>query len=863
MQQSIIEKLKVKGFNIMPLLEKSKKPILSEWTSLKTTQYNGNFPENCNVAVICGTLSGNLFVIDLDDESLYNEFAEYHGKTYIVRTGKRGYHIYFRTSGGFPIENRKLDDSRGRHIDIQSEGKYVLSEGCIHPDTGKTYEIVHDLPVMIIDFETLKNKIKGMGFSLEKLTYEDIEKGISAGGRNDATFKYACHLIRDKGLYDEALKKALDDLNVRHTPPLPRQELNIIIASAMKYEKHSIKPHKKFASIEEFRDITIEYFSKNPVKEVNIKEVFPEYMESIGEDMIKKVITEYIDENMKFTCAKRVRIRDITPEYEGKPVQFDGMVIAVGERKTYTKETDVMCSECNTIQRIKCNEYHLLSLPKCKKDQVYFKVVHSSKITGYIQQLRIQEFMEDAFNNSPLEIDAEIMESDVGEVFYGDRKTFTAKMRSITPQKVSEDYNEIVYEVLEMKDFEQSANCMPTPEEIEKWRANPKIFEYVRDSIAPEQYMVHLNEMKESGMLAVAGGISLNGKRDNINVAWVGDGQLGKSEALKAMLELVAGSGYAVGGRVSGAGLTIGMVKMYNSTSIPQAGFFPRHHGKPVGFDEADKAKKEDIQSIYECMEQGTCTVTLAGTNGGITLPASCPVIMCANPKGGKYNADLPRLLDNFDFPEPFITRFDLLFLLVDKNDPTLDDLVRNHIKNFDKIKYMPKDELKRYFTFVRTLKAKIPKHLEHKIDELHKKMRPYNIKGITPIGIRQYYGLYRLLTACAVCNLREEVNESDFVRIENMVFKSLLSFGIDLKTGKVEDKFHRKKDSRTTYMLNTWVDLEDEDHFVDKKDFLNAIAGNELTSLNPLMWFDQLERTGIIQLDNETGLYKLVRKDG
>ena len=143
-----------------------------------------------------------------------------------------------------------------------------------------------------------------------------------------------------------------------------------------------------------------------------------------------------------------------------------------------------------------------------------------------------------------------------------------------------------------------------------------------------------------------------------------------------------------------------------------------------------------------------------------------------------------------------------MLFLLVDKNSKDLDDKVMNHIKNFDKSKYMPKDELKRYFTYVRTLTARVPKELESRIDDLYRKMRPYNTSGITPIGIRQYYGLYRLVTACAVCNLREEVNESDISRVENMVFKSLESFGIDMKTGKVEDKFHKKKDNRSTYLL-------------------------------------------------------------
>lgn len=855
-----IEQLKARGFNLMPLKEKSKFPILPEWTPLKSQMYTGKFPDRNNVAVICGAISNNLFVLDLDNESLYDEFPEYHGKTYTVRTGKRGVHLYFRTHG-LPIENRKLDDARGRHIDIQSEGKYVLAEGSIHPDTGKMYEAICNEPVMIIDFEELKTKLKNLGFKIEKLTYNDIEKGISAGGRNDATFKYACYLIRDKGLYGKALEKELEDLNSRHTPPLPKNELNVIMESALKYESHTIRPHKKFASIEEFRDVAIDYFSKNNVKKVNLLDAFPEYINTIGEDLIKKIIFEYIDPEMEFSMAERVPISKVNPDYEGKIIEFDGMVIAVGEKETYTKEADIMCPTCMAVQHIKCNEYRLLTMPKCKADNVLYKVIHSSKITGYIQQLRIQEFMEDAINNSPQEIDAEIIDSHVGDAFFGDRKTFAAKFRSITPLKVGQEYNKIVYEIVEMKEFEQTGNCMPEQWEIDNWKADPNIFDRVRDSIAPEQYMTHINELKESGMLAVVGGMSLNGKRDNINVAWLGDGQLGKSETLKAVLKLVAGSGYAVGGRVSTAGLTTGMVKMYNGTSIPQAGFLPRHHMKPVGFDEADKAKPQDIQSLYECLEQGTCTVTLAGTNGGFTLPASCPLIMCANPIGGKYNTKLPRLLDNFDFPEPFITRFDLLFLVTDSNSSELDDKITGHIKSFDKSKYMSQDELRRYFAYARSLKATIPKELEYRIDQIYKKLRPLNKEGTIPIGIRQYYGLYRLLTACASCNLRETVNESDFDRIENMIYKSLESFGIDVKTGQVKDTFRKKKDSRYVFLMETWSQCMDNNGLVDKKEFINAISGNELCALNPEMYFDQLERAGTIKLDNDTGLYRMEGK--
>ena len=74
---STIDDLKARGFNVIPLKEKSKEPIVGlNWKKFQDEKYDGSFPENCNFAIICGNSSGNLFVVDCDDFSLYDEFPE-------------------------------------------------------------------------------------------------------------------------------------------------------------------------------------------------------------------------------------------------------------------------------------------------------------------------------------------------------------------------------------------------------------------------------------------------------------------------------------------------------------------------------------------------------------------------------------------------------------------------------------------------------------------------------------------------------------------------------------------------------------------------------------------------------------------
>lgn len=854
MQRVDTNKLSAMGFNLMPLKPESKFPI-GEWKHLQHEKYTGEFPDSCNVAVICGEISGNLFVVDLDNPTLFDEFKEYHDRTYTVKTGK-GYHLYFRSSGFLP-ENRKFDDHRFRHIDIKSEGGYVLAAGSIHPDTKKPYEVMYDKPILSINPQAIIDKLKELGFNVQKRSIEEIQKGVGEGSRDDDTFRYACYLIREKGLSGAALEKEIRELNQRHKPPLPERDINRILIQAWRYEGKNITKSEQITSIENLKD---------RVKSINKKDIiladdFEDYVKILGQETVIDIIKEFIPD-ANITTVKRKLLRDIDPKLdEGIPIEFEAMIIAVGDRKTFDVEADFACPVGGETKHSVANEYRELMSPYCFTHKCKMVQDRETTKTQYIQELRIQEFLEIARNNSPVEFDAEIIDENVGEAFFNDRKKFVAKLRSVPSRNGK--YNDIVFQIIDMEDIDQKEDCMPTLEEIQKWKSTPNMFQRVRDSISPEQYMEHLNEVKETCMLAVVGGTSMNGKRQNINVGLIGDAQLGKSELALFMHKMIPGSGYTVGRQVSGTGLTIGMVKLYNGTMIPQAGLFPKHHGKPVFWDEGDKTKPEDIESVYGVMEQGFVTSTKTGTHGGMKLPASCPVIMCANPKGGKFNSKYPNIMDNFNFDEPFLTRFDILWLIIDENNPELDDRIRKHIREFEQKKsnYMSMEELQRYFSYARSIKAVVPHELDAKVDALHRKMRPLNRSHGVPIGWRQYYGLYRLLTASAALHLRDTVTEEDFDIVENIIRKSLKSLKMDIDTGEVQDVFEKRKQTKERSFLETFNAVMDEDASIDKEEFISKLAEKEpFNALSADQEFQKRLNAGLLIIDNETGRYKLRR---
>jgi DNA helicase MCM8 len=72
------------------------------------------------------------------------------------------------------------------------------------------------------------------------------------------------------------------------------------------------------------------------------------------------------------------------------------------------------------------------------------------------------------------------------------------------------------------------------------------------------------------------------------------------------------------------------------------------------------------FQALLESMEQQSVTVAKSGLI--CSLPARTSILAAANPIGGQYN-NSKTVTENLNISQPILSRFDLIFLLLDKPD--------------------------------------------------------------------------------------------------------------------------------------------------------------------------------------------------
>jgi DNA replication licensing factor MCM4 len=197
---------------------------------------------------------------------------------------------------------------------------------------------------------------------------------------------------------------------------------------------------------------------------------------------------------------------------------------------------------------------------------------------------------------------------------------------------------------------------------------------------------------------------------------------------------------------------------------------------------------------LHEAMEQQTISIAKAGII--CQLNTRTAILAAANPKNSKYDTKLS-VVENIQLPPTLLSRFDLIYLMLDRNNDAYDRRLANHIislygkfEDLEEVqnKYLPKELIAAYISTAKNLKPKMTEEVTKVLVESYIKMRDQGGSRKTVSATpRQLESIIRLSEARAKLRFSQFVEIDDVEEALRLVKVAIQQAATDPETGLID----------------------------------------------------------------------------